>query len=61
MPTRTVRSAAHVIGPQIKRVAEPMTPENLGKRAQRLAKSKSRAESAKLTAEITDGFFAGTR
>jgi len=35
-----------------------MSPAALGKLAHRLAKSKSRAESAKLKARITEGFYA---
>lgn len=38
----------------------PMSPEELRKRAHRLAGNKSRAESAKLAAQITEGFYAGS-
>lgn len=56
---RSMSRAAQAVGLQIKLSAEPMSPDDLGKLAQRLAKSKSRAESAKLANEITTGFYAG--
>jgi len=56
---RSMTRAAQAVGLQIKLIAEPMSPADLGKLAHRLAKSKSRAESAKLTTEITKGFYAG--
>jgi hypothetical protein len=37
-----------------------MSPDELGHLAQQLAKSKTKAETAKLTAQITEGFYAGT-
>jgi hypothetical protein len=37
-----------------------MSPEELGKLSRRLAGNKSRAESARLAAQITDGFYAGS-
>ena len=37
-----------------------MSPGDLGKLARRLAKSKSRTESAKLAARITEGFYAAS-
>jgi hypothetical protein len=52
--------AAQAVGLQIKLIAEPMSPDDLGKLAHRLAKSKSRTESAKLAAQITEGFYAGS-
>ncbi|MEO6994241.1 MAG: hypothetical protein ABI273_11470 [Lacunisphaera sp.] len=56
---RSMSRAAQAVGLQIKLSAEPMSPDDLGKLARRLAKSKSRAESAKLAHEITTGFYAG--
>ena len=52
--------AAHAVGLKIKLIAEPMSPDELGHLAQQLAKSKTKAETAKLTAQITEGFYAGT-
>jgi hypothetical protein len=57
---RSMSRAAQAVGLQIKLIAEPMSPNDLGKLAHRLAKSKSRAGSAKLTDEITRGFYAGS-
>ena len=57
---RSMSRAAQAVGLQIKLIAEPMSPDDLGKLAHRLLKSKSRAESAKLAAKITQGFYAGT-
>lgn len=56
---RSMTRAAQAVGLRIKLIAEPMSPDDLGKLAHRLAKSKSRAESAKLTSEVTKGFYAG--
>ncbi|MFM8360052.1 MAG: hypothetical protein ACKOET_16015 [Verrucomicrobiota bacterium] len=56
---RSMSRAAHAVGLKIKLIAEPMSPDELGHLAQRLAKSKSRTESAKLSARITEGFYAG--
>ena len=55
---RSMTRAAQAVGLRIKLIAEPMSPDDLGKLAHRLAKSKNRAESAKLTSEITKGFYA---
>lgn len=41
-------------------VAEPMAPEELGKLAHRLAGNKSPSETARLSAQIVDGFYAGS-
>ena len=57
---RSMSRAAQAVGLQIKLIAEPMAPADLGKLAHRLAKSKSRAGSAKLKARITEGFYAGS-
>lgn len=57
---RSMSRAAHAVGLKIKLIAEPMSPNELGQLANRLAKSKTKAESAKLTARITEGFYAGS-
>lgn len=57
---RSMSRAAQAVGLQIKLIAEPMSPDDLGKLAHRLAKSKSRTESTKLAARITEGFYAGS-
>ena len=57
---RSMSRVAQAVGLKIKLIAEPMSPDDLGKLAHRLAKSKSRTESAKLTAQITEGFYAGS-
>jgi transcriptional regulator with XRE-family HTH domain len=56
---RSMSRAANAVGLKIKLVTEPMSPSELGKRASRLAKSKSPAEAHKHAAEITRGFYAG--
>ena len=40
--------------------AEPMTPEELGKLAHRLAGTNSPSETARLSAQIVDGFYASS-
>lgn len=57
---RSMSRAAQAVGLQIKLIAEPMPPNDLGKLAHRLAKSKTRAESARLTEQITKGFYDGS-
>lgn len=57
---RSMSRAAQAVGFKIKLVAEPMTPEELEKSARRLAGNKNRAESARLAAKITEGFYAGS-
>jgi hypothetical protein len=57
---RSMSRAAQAVGLKIKLIAEPMSPDDLGKLAHRLAKSKSRPASAKLAARITEGFYAGS-
>ena len=57
---RSMSRAAQSVGLQIKLIAEPMSPGDLGKPARRLAKSKSRTESAKLAARITEGYYAAS-
>ena len=52
--------AAQAVGLKIKLITEPVSPDDLGKLAHRLTRSKSRAGSAKLTAQITEGFYAGS-
>jgi transcriptional regulator with XRE-family HTH domain len=56
---RSMTRAAQAVGLQIKLTAEPMSPDDLGKLAHRLARSKSRASSAKLAAQITRSFYEG--
>lgn len=41
-------------------VSEPMPPEELGKLAHRLAGNKSPSGTARLSAQIVDGFYAGS-
>ncbi len=57
---RSMSRAAQAVGLRIKLSAEPMSPDDLGRLAHRLAKSKNRAESVKLTEKITNGFYAGS-
>jgi len=57
---RSMSRAAQAVGLKIKLVAEPMSLEELGKLAHRLAGNKSRAESARLAAKLTEGFYAGS-
>jgi transcriptional regulator with XRE-family HTH domain len=54
---RSMSRAAEAVGLKIKLVAEPMSPEELGKLAHRLAGNKNPAESARLVAKITEGFY----
>jgi transcriptional regulator with XRE-family HTH domain len=57
---RSMSRAAEAVGLKIKLVAEPMSPEELGKLTHRLAGNKSRVESHRLSAQIIDGFYAGS-
>ena len=57
---RSMSRAADAVGLKIQLVAEPMSPKELGKLAHRLAGNKSAAESGKLAAKITKGFYAGS-
>lgn len=57
---RSMSRAAEAVGLKIKLVAEPMSPEELGQLAHRLAGNKSRTESARLTTQIIDEFYAGS-
>lgn len=57
---RSMSRAAQAVGLKIKLVAEPMSPEELGKLARRLAGNKNRVESTKLAEKITEGFYAGS-
>ena len=50
---RSMSRAAHAVGLKIKLVAEPMSPEELGKLAHRLANTQDDS----LTAQITKGFY----
>jgi transcriptional regulator with XRE-family HTH domain len=54
---RSMSRAAQAVGLKIKLVAEPMSPEELGALAQHLAGNKNPAESARLVAKITEGFY----
>ena len=54
---RSMSRAAQAVGLKIKLVAEPMSPEELGALAHRLAGNKNPAESARLVAKITEGFY----
>ena len=54
---RSMSRAAQAVGLKIKLVAEPMSPEELGALAHRLAGNTNPAESARLVAKITDGFY----
>ena len=54
---RSMSRAAQAVGLKIKLVAEPMSPEELGALARRLAGNKSPAGSARLAAKITRGFY----
>ena len=57
---RSMSRAAQAVGLKIKLIAEPMSPDELAKLAHRLSNSKHRADSARLTAQITPGFYAGS-
>lgn len=54
---RSMGRAAQAVGLKIKLVAEPMSPEELGTLAKRLAGNKNAAESAGLVDKITKGFY----
>ena len=54
---RSMSRAAQAVGLKIKLVAEPMSPEELGALAHRLADQKKPAESDRLVAKITEGFY----
>ena len=43
-----------------RKAAEPTSPEQLGESAHRLAGNKSPTETARLSAQISDGFYAGS-
>ena len=57
---RSMSRAAHAVGLKIRLVAEPMTPNELGKLASQLAKSKKADEARKLADQITEGFYSGS-
>ncbi len=52
--------AARAVGLKIKLIAEPLSPDELGKLAHPLARTKSKAASAKISAQITEGFYASS-
>ena len=54
---RSMSRAAQAVGLKIKLVAEPMSPEELGALAHRLAGQKNPAEADRLVAKITEGFY----
>ena len=54
---RSMSRAAQAVGLKIKLVAEPMSPEELGALAHRLAGPKKPAEADRLVAKITEGFY----
>jgi hypothetical protein len=43
-----------------RKAAEPMSPEQLGELAHHLAGNESPTETARLSAQIIDGFYAGS-
>jgi hypothetical protein len=43
-----------------RKAAEPTSPEQLGELAHRLAGNESPTETARLSAQIIDGFYAGS-
>jgi len=57
---RSMSRAAQAVGLKIKLVAEPMSPEELGKLGRRLARAKTSKDAAAITNEITKGFYAGS-
>lgn len=57
---RSMSRAARAVGLNIKLIAEPMKPEELGQLAGKLARSTSRAEASRLKRQITEGFYAGS-
>ena len=54
---RSMSRAAQAVGLKIKLVAEPMTPEELGALAHRLAGQKNPVDADRLVAKITEGFY----
>ena len=57
---RSMSRIASAVGVEIRLIAEPMSPDELGKLAHRLGKSKNRAEAASLAEQITAGFYSGS-
>jgi transcriptional regulator with XRE-family HTH domain len=57
---RSMSRAAQAVGLKIRLVAEPMTPQELGKLASQLAKSKRSGDSRKIADKITEGFYSGS-
>jgi len=56
---RSMSRVAAAVGLRIKLTAEPASPAELGRLAQRLAKSRSRDEVIDLKTRITHGFYGG--
>ena len=54
---RSINRAAQAVGLKVTLVAEPMSPEELGELAHRLANSKKPNETSKLKAQILKGFY----
>ena len=54
---RSMSRAAQAVGLKVTLVAEPMSPEELGELAHRLANSKKPDETSKLKAQILKGFY----
>jgi len=54
---RSISRAAQAVGLKVTLIAEPMSPEELGELAHRLAKSKKPDETSKLKAQILKGFY----
>lgn len=57
---RSMSRIARAVGLEVRLIAEPMSPDDLGRLAHRLAKSKTKAEATKLVDQITEGFYAGS-
>jgi transcriptional regulator with XRE-family HTH domain len=54
---RSINRAAQAVGLKVTLIAEPMSPEELGELAHRLANSKKPGETRKLKAQILKGFY----
>ena len=54
---RSINRAAQAVGLKVTLSSEPMSPEELGELAHRLARSKKPAETSKLKAQILKGFY----
>ena len=54
---RSINRAAQAVGLKVTLSSEPMSPEELGAFAHRLARSKNPAETSKLKVQILKGFY----